>query len=90
MNINATIAALSEVKAPSEGERDASKMTAQQIEEAILNIVGALRHFDALIEILQRADFKDGDRQKAETATALVLQRIEWGLQVLMGLKPVN
>jgi hypothetical protein len=90
MNINATIAALSEVSPPSEAERDASKMTSQQVEQAILDIAQALRHFDTLLEILQRAEFKHDDKQKAETAAALVVQRVEWGLQVLMHLKPVN
>lgn len=89
-NLDTTIQALSEVGAPTQAEHDASKMNSQEIEEAIINIGWALRHFDTLLEILQRAEFKNDDKQKAETAAALVAQRIDWSLQVLTCLKPVN
>jgi hypothetical protein len=90
MNIQNTIDALSMVTAPSEADHDASKMTHQQVEEAILNIVAALRAFDTLLEILEGAEFKDDDKQKAEIAARLVTQRIDWALNVFCSLRPPN
>jgi hypothetical protein len=90
MNIDTTINALSSISVPGEAEHDPSKMTNQQVEEAILNIVGALRAFDTLLAILERAEFKSDDKQKAEFAARLVTERINWALHVLCSLKPTN
>jgi hypothetical protein len=90
MNVAAVIASLSTTRAPGKEAFDISGMNAQEIEQAILDIVGALRHFDTLLELLESVNFEVGDRKKVGHAAAMVTERIEWALSVLMHLKPAN
>jgi hypothetical protein len=90
MNVNAVIASLSTTHAPGKEAFNISGMNPQEIEQAILDIVGALRHFDTLLELLESAQFEVGDRKKVQHAAAMVTERIGWSLEVLTHLKPAN
>jgi hypothetical protein len=90
MNVAAVIASLSTTRAPGKEAFDISGMNSQEIEQAILDIVGALTHFDVLLEVLQSHEFPVGDKKKVEHAAAMVTERIGWSLEVLTHLKPAN
>jgi hypothetical protein len=84
------IGALSAVTEPGAAEHNPSLMTSIQIEEASLQLIGALDKLHALLEILERCSFRPGDKEKAEQLVALTTERIGWALSVLSCLKPVN
>ncbi len=77
------------VEPPSDFEKDTSMMTMPQRETAILDVCGALRHFDGLLALLDRATFEsDDDRVQAKIIAALVQERIDWALDYFCNLRP--